>query len=65
MENDQLPLTVNDKLSHFELHADGHTAFIKYKITGNNFFLIHTEAPESLKGKRPNNIKTTILYDIN
>ena len=33
------------------LIVNGFTAFIKYKIIGNNLFLIHTEVPEELKGK--------------
>jgi predicted GNAT family acetyltransferase len=51
MENDQLQLVVNDKLSHLELAVDGYTAFIKYKLIGSKMFLIHTQVPEELKGK--------------
>jgi predicted GNAT family acetyltransferase len=51
MENDQLQLKVNDKLSRFELTVNGSTAFIKYKIIGHNLFLIHTEVPVQLTRK--------------
>jgi predicted GNAT family acetyltransferase len=50
MEKNQLQLKVNDKTDHLELEVDGYTAFIKYKVIGNNLFLIHTEVPEALKG---------------
>ncbi|WP_294819764.1 GNAT family N-acetyltransferase [uncultured Flavobacterium sp.] len=42
---------VNEEANQFELHADGHFAFIEYYREGEKLFLTHTEAPEALRGK--------------
>lgn len=42
---------VNEAGSQFELHVDGHIAFIEYYREGEKLFLTHTEAPEALRGK--------------
>jgi predicted GNAT family acetyltransferase len=42
---------VNEAASQFELHVDGHVAFIEYYREGEKLFLTHTEAPEALRGK--------------
>lgn len=48
---DQLRLNDNAAQKHLELQVEGHTAFIEYKVTNQNLFLIHTEVPEALRGK--------------
>ena len=35
----------------FELHVDGHTAFLKYARAKGALTLIHTEVPEELRGR--------------
>lgn len=61
---------VNEAGSQFELHVDGHVAFIEYYREGEKLFLTHTEAPEALRGtgaasklvqRRCNAPKTTAL----
>jgi predicted GNAT family acetyltransferase len=48
---DQSPL-VNNKAKHsFEMIIDGQRAFIDYRQTGDTYVLIHTEVPETLRGK--------------
>ncbi len=42
---------VNEDASQFELHVDGHIAFIEYYREGEKLFLTHTEAPPELRGK--------------
>lgn len=46
-----LPLIKNENLHQFELKIDGFTALIAYKERSKKIWLIHTEAPEALKGK--------------
>jgi uncharacterized protein len=41
----------NRDASQFELHADGQTAFLRYARTPSALTLIHTEVPESLRGR--------------
>lgn len=41
----------NRALNRFELHADGEIAFILYSRAQNSIRLIHTEVPDSLRGK--------------
>lgn len=47
----ELQVLKNDATSRFELVVDGHTAFIDFKEKENKIWLIHTEAPEALKGR--------------
>lgn len=35
----------------FELERDGQVAFLEYNLTGKVLQLIHTEVPETLRGK--------------
>jgi predicted GNAT family acetyltransferase len=35
----------------FELHVDGHMAFLKYERANGALTLIHTEVPEELRGR--------------
>lgn len=46
-----LPLIKNQAANRFELKAGDYTAFIDYKERSKKIWLIHTEAPEELKGK--------------
>lgn len=46
-----LPLVKNNANNRFELLSDGYTTFIEYKERNKKIWLIHTEAPEELKGK--------------
>ncbi|MBB6272608.1 hypothetical protein HDF26_003065 [Pedobacter cryoconitis] len=46
-----LPLVKNQDANRFELKVGDYTAFIAYKERSKKIWLIHTEAPEELKGK--------------
>jgi predicted GNAT family acetyltransferase len=46
-----LPLIKNADEGRFELIVEGYTAFIEYREIGKKIWLIHTEAPEELKGR--------------
>lgn len=50
MENTNTGFKVNKEQNQFELHKDGHVAFLEYIDEGNKIYLTHTEAPEALKG---------------
>lgn len=41
----------NAALHRFELHSDGHTAFLVYSKRASTLRLIHTEVPDALRGK--------------
>ncbi|MES2780459.1 MAG: GNAT family N-acetyltransferase [Bacteroidota bacterium] len=50
MDNNELILNTEKK--RFELHVDGHIAFIEYILSKENtMYLTHTEVPKSLEGK--------------
>lgn len=51
MKYEELKLINNEAESRFELVVEGYTAFIDYKTKKDKVYLIHTEAPEELKGK--------------
>ncbi len=43
---------LNEEKKRFELHVDGHIAFIEYIISKDDtIFLTHTEVPKSLSGR--------------
>jgi predicted GNAT family acetyltransferase len=45
-------LIVNKEAGRFEMHIDGHIAFIEYILAkGDIMFLTHTEVPNALAGK--------------
>lgn len=46
-----VPLIKNADKNRFELITDSYTTFIEFKERGEKIWLIHTEAPEELKGK--------------
>jgi predicted GNAT family acetyltransferase len=46
-----VPLIKNADKNRFELITDTYTTFIEFKERGKKIWLIHTEAPEELKGK--------------
>ena len=46
-----LPLVKNQDANRFELKVGDYNAFIDYKERSKKIWLIHTEAPEELKGK--------------
>ncbi len=46
-----LPLVKNQEEKRFELKIGDYTTFIDYKEHDKKIWLIHTEAPEELKGK--------------
>ena len=46
-----VPLVKNQVGMRFELKIGNYTAFIDYKEHGKKIWLIHTEAPEELKGQ--------------
>lgn len=50
--NNDYPLVHNEAAHRFEMHIEGHTAFIEYSPAGNNLLIIaHTEVPPALEGK--------------
>jgi len=45
-------LVVNNKKQlHFEVHAEGETAFLEYRFHNDQIVLMNTVVPESLEGK--------------
>lgn len=40
----------NQTENQFELHKDGHIAFLEYILQDEKIYLTHTEAPEALQG---------------
>ena len=46
-----LAITDNIALHRFELHENGETAFLLYTRTKDAIRLIHTEVPETHRGK--------------
>lgn len=46
-----VPLIKNDEKNRFELVTGIYTTFIEFKERSKKIWLIHTEAPEELKGK--------------
>ena len=49
MENE---LILNEDKKRFEMHVEGHIAFIEYILNVDNImFLTHTEVPVALEGK--------------
>lgn len=60
-----MDFVVNKERKRFELHLDGHIAFIDYILnTENVMFLTHTEVPKELGGKGVGKelAKTTLAY---
>ena len=59
-----LPLVKNSEERRFELKVGDHTAFIEYKEHNKKIWLIHTEAPEELRGKGAATalIEKTLVY---
>jgi len=51
-EFNDVPLIKNSEKNRFELKIDDYVTFIDYKERNNKIWLIHTEAPEELKGRR-------------
>lgn len=49
-EFENIELVKNEAGQRFELHYQGHTAFIDYKETSGQIALTHTEAAEALAG---------------
>ena len=47
----ELPLINNETEHRFEMIVDGQRAFIDYRHAGNDYLLIHTEVPETLRNK--------------
>ena len=41
----------NREASRYELHVDGHVAFLEYERRPRSIVLQHTEVPESLRGR--------------
>ncbi len=51
MELQDLPLIKNEAQQQYQLHVDGHIAFIDYKQASKKVYLIHTEVPAALEGR--------------
>ncbi len=60
----ELPLIDNKERHFFEMHVEGHVAFIHYKKTPAHVILIHTEVPEALEGRGIAGalVEKTLLY---
>lgn len=41
----------NDRARQFEIEVDGQVGFLRYRLSGSQIRLIHTEVPESLRGR--------------
>lgn len=41
----------NDRARRFEFEMDGQVGFLRYRLSGNQIRLIHTEIPESLRSR--------------
>lgn len=41
----------NPALSRFELDVEGATAFLDYRIVGEDILMTHTETPSALRGR--------------
>jgi predicted GNAT family acetyltransferase/uncharacterized Fe-S cluster protein YjdI len=41
----------NAEAKRYELHFEGHTAYIDYKKSKNKIYLIHTDVPAALEGR--------------
>lgn len=54
----------NEAQSQFELHVDGHFAFVEYYTQGKKIFLTHTETPHALRnqGVASELIRQTLSY---
>lgn len=50
-EFNNVPLIKNSEKNRFELKTDDYVTFIDYKEREKKIWLIHTEAPQELKGK--------------
>ncbi|GAA4925066.1 GNAT family N-acetyltransferase [Mucilaginibacter defluvii] len=46
-----IELINNEPIHNFELHVDGHRAFVDYLKKNDKYYLIHTEVPQELEGK--------------
>lgn len=55
MSYEEQKLKVNASSNRLELEVEGSTAFIEYKLSHQKLFLIHTEVPPALEGKRVGN----------
>jgi predicted GNAT family acetyltransferase len=51
MSYEEQKLRINATANRLELDISDSTAFIEYKLSGHNLFLIHTEVPKELEGK--------------
>lgn len=47
----EYPLIDNQARSRYEVHVNGHTAFIEYMKTGDDIVLPHTEVPVELENQ--------------
>jgi predicted GNAT family acetyltransferase len=41
----------NPEAGRFEVHLDGHLAFLQYDRTGKEVTIVHTEVPKALGGR--------------
>jgi uncharacterized protein len=51
MNYEELNLQINSANNRLELAVDGNIAFIEYKLSKQDLFLIHTEVPAALEGR--------------
>ena len=51
MNYEEQKLSVNTTDNRLELAVENSTAFITYKLSQGNLFLLHTEVPTALEGK--------------
>ena len=48
MTNRDYELIDNTELKRFEMHVDGHIAFLEYILKPDKIYLIHTEVPPAI-----------------
>ena len=48
MSNTDFELIHNKNLKRFEMHVDGHIAFLEYMLRPDMIYLIHTEVPPAI-----------------
>jgi len=51
MKYEEINLIDNKAAYNFELWIEGRKAFIQYKKTGDDIYILHTEVPKELEGK--------------
>lgn len=51
MSYNDIAVTDNAAIHHYEMAVDDSIAFIDYRLKGDKIYLVHTEVPEALTGR--------------